>query len=275
MLTIGQFGRLAQLSRKALRLYAARGLLVPVRTDPANGYRYYARSQTIVARRIRLLRMMDMPLDVIGRVLSVWQNDPAGAQQIVRTHFRVLKEKVDLAQTVLHLLAEDFSTHKEPEMSFTFTMGEMPASNILSVRRKIKVPAFHAWIPSALGALTAHIEASGAETAGDPLCLFFGPVNENDDGPVEIAIAFNGVVMPKDEMMVRALPAHHTVRIRTYGEYNEYPKLLEMWDAIGQYVHRENYESNWDDGLTTYEIWHADGTETICWPVRLPSGKDA
>lgn len=268
MLTVGQFGRLAQLSRKALRLYDTRNLLPPAHVDPHNGYRYYARSQVTVARRIKLLRMMEMPLDEIGGILKVWETDPVEAQQLVRAHLYSLKERYAIAQTALRLLGEDFAAVKESEMSFVFKQGEMPAMNVVSVRRQIKVPAFHAWIAPALKALWAHIEDSGAEAAGAPICLYFGPVNENDDGPVEIGVPFNGVVMPKDEMVVRALPAHSTVQIRTYGEYNEYPRLLEMWDAIGQYVHRENYESNWEGGLTTYEIWHADMTMTICWPIR-------
>ncbi|MGD2077968.1 MAG: MerR family transcriptional regulator, partial [Chloroflexota bacterium] len=51
-LTISQFGRLCQLSRKALRLYDERGLLPPARIDPESGYRYYDQDQVTVARRI-------------------------------------------------------------------------------------------------------------------------------------------------------------------------------------------------------------------------------
>ena len=66
---------------------------------------------------------------------------------------------------------------------------------------------------------------------------------------------------------MRELPAHKTAHLRTFDEYNQYPKLLEMWDGIGKYVHDQNYEPNWDHDMTTYEIWHADETMTICWPV--------
>lgn len=71
-LTIGQFGRLAQLSRKALRLYDDKGLLTPIRIDPDTGYRYYKRAQVATARHIRLLRLMEMPLETIATVLAVW-----------------------------------------------------------------------------------------------------------------------------------------------------------------------------------------------------------
>ena len=41
LLPIGQFAAASQLSHKALRLYAERGLLPPAWVDPDSGYRYY------------------------------------------------------------------------------------------------------------------------------------------------------------------------------------------------------------------------------------------
>ena len=53
LLPIGQFAAASQLSHKALRLYAERGLLSPAWVDPDSGYRYYRteqlRSATLIA----------------------------------------------------------------------------------------------------------------------------------------------------------------------------------------------------------------------------------
>jgi DNA-binding transcriptional MerR regulator len=85
-LTISQFGRLSQLSRKALRLYDQRGVLVPAWTDPDSGYRYYSRAQVTLARRIRLLRAMDMQLEAVGAVLEAWDEDDRTAKRLIRAH---------------------------------------------------------------------------------------------------------------------------------------------------------------------------------------------
>lgn len=69
-LTIGEFGRRAGLSVKALRLYEMSGLLPPAQVDPVSGYRRYAVSQLERARRISLLRRLDMPLAVVAEVLA-------------------------------------------------------------------------------------------------------------------------------------------------------------------------------------------------------------
>src|SRR5947209_20503552 len=65
LMSIGRFARRAGLSIGALRHYAETGLLVPARVDPGTGYRYYAEEQLDPARRIALLRDLDVPLALI------------------------------------------------------------------------------------------------------------------------------------------------------------------------------------------------------------------
>lgn len=160
-------------------------------------------------------------------------------------------------------------------MEFEYMESEAPALMVVSIRKRIRVPAFHEWIQPALDSLWGHIREGGARPSGDPLALYYGPVNESDDGPVEICVPFEGTVLPKGEITVRELPAHKAVQVKTYGEYNEYPKLLEMWDGLAQHVHARSLESDWTAGLTTYEIWHADMSMTICWPVKGFAGGPA
>jgi len=145
-LIIGQFGRLAQLSRKALRLYDDKGLLLPSRINPNSGYRYYTCMQVALARHIRLLRLMEMLLEAIATV-----------------------------------------------------------------------PAFPQSIMPTLRQLWDHIREHGSEPSGDPVCLYFGLVNESDDGPIEIGEPFTGLVPPAGDIKVRELPAHKTVQVRTFA----------------------------------------------------------
>jgi DNA-binding transcriptional MerR regulator len=276
-LTIGQFGRLSQLSRKALRLYDNRGILQPARIDPESGYRYYARPQVATARRIRLLRLMTMPLETVALVLAAWETEPATALRLIQGHVAAMEKQLSAVQLAARLLQEEMSPDKERIMAFTFTETESAAQMVVAIRRQITVPAYHQLIEPTLRQLWAHIAAAGAHPAGDPLALYYGPVNEEDDGPVEICVPFRGVVLPAGAIKVRELSAHKAVQVRTFGEYNQYPKLLEMWNALGRYVHEQNLEPNWDNDMTTYEIWHEDMTMTICWPVRAfaPAGSPA
>jgi DNA-binding transcriptional MerR regulator len=267
-LTIGQFGRLSQLSRKALRLYNDRGLLTPVYIDPDSGYRYYTRAQVAIARRIRLMRLMEMPLESITAVLVAWETDPAAAQRLIAGHITAVEKRVTAVQLAARLLHEEFIPDKERQMSFTFTQAEQPAQTVVSIRRHITVPAYHQSIMPTLRQLREHIQTHGGQPDGDPIALYYGPVNEEDDGPVEICVPFHGLVPPAGEIKVRELPAHKALWVRTYDEYNHYPKLLEMWNALGRAINEQNLEPNWDQDMTTYEIWHDDETMSIGWPVK-------
>ena len=70
LVTIGRFAEAAQVSQKALRLYAANGLLPPARVDGDTGYRYYGVEQLHTARLIGLLRSAGMSLLEIRRLLA-------------------------------------------------------------------------------------------------------------------------------------------------------------------------------------------------------------
>ncbi|WP_165436187.1 MerR family DNA-binding transcriptional regulator [Amycolatopsis suaedae] len=61
-MTIGEFSMVTGLTPKALRLYDERGLLVPVETDPATGYRWYSATQTRHGHLLWALREAGVPL---------------------------------------------------------------------------------------------------------------------------------------------------------------------------------------------------------------------
>ncbi|QFY09720.1 MerR family transcriptional regulator [Nonomuraea phyllanthi] len=85
LLPIGQFARLGRLSVKQLRRYDELGVLRPAYVDVETGYRYYRASQAREALSIGLLRSLDVPLAVVGEVLS----GSAGALEGVREGLEV------------------------------------------------------------------------------------------------------------------------------------------------------------------------------------------
>ena len=48
-------------------------------------------------------------------------------------------------------------------------------------------------------------------------------------------------------------PIKVVVQVRVpLGNTTSIPKLLEMWNALGRYVHEQNLEPDWDNDLTTH-----------------------
>jgi DNA-binding transcriptional MerR regulator len=84
LLTIGQVARGSGLTVRALRHYDEIGLLRPVEVDPQTGYRHYSREQVEVARTIRQLRELDLPVESVQDYLHA--ADPAAARAILLAH---------------------------------------------------------------------------------------------------------------------------------------------------------------------------------------------
>ena len=253
-LSVGRFAQAALLSRKALRLYNQLGILIPIYVDPESGYRYYSTDQLERARLIRMLREMDMPLADVRRVLDARTPDEA-SQLIIdcRRDFETKAEQVRRAS--LKVLA--YIRKEKDSMSVEVSVKTFPACQVISIKKNITVPAFHKFIPKALAQLKAYVEGAEATITGDPICFYYGPVNENDDGPIEICIPVQGNVVPSGEIILREIPAHQGAIGTATSDQTQYPAILDVWDAVVSWVPRNKFEMS-EYPVSCYEIWHKD-----------------
>lgn len=70
MYTIGEFARMAQVSRRQLRHWDEIDLLKPVKVDPTSGYRYYSANQLTALNRIVALKELGLSLDQIQGLIN-------------------------------------------------------------------------------------------------------------------------------------------------------------------------------------------------------------
>jgi protein phosphatase len=120
LLTIGEFARVSRLSIKALRLYDEIGLLPPVRTDAATGYRYYAPAQLERARLVAWLRRLDMPLARIRSVCDLCDTDRSAAIAEIREFWLRVEADTAARRELVDFLIDQLSTrNEEPQMPGT------------------------------------------------------------------------------------------------------------------------------------------------------------
>ena len=263
-LSLGRFARAGQLSRKALRLYDELGILVPDYVDPSSGYRYYSPGQLERARFIRMLRGMEMPLADIRRVLVATTADEA--LQLVSECTRDFETRVKRVRRA----SEKVLAHlrKEPEkIMFEISVKTFPAQKVATIKRRICVGPFQKFIPEALKQISNYVKESGATISGDPFCFYYGPVNETDDGPVEIGLPVEGEIKPGGEIRVRDIPAHQGAIGTTPPEQSQFPEIIEAWDAVETWVQQNKYILS-DEPVCCYEIWHEDRTISIIQPFE-------
>lgn len=125
---IREFSHRSGLSSKALRLYDAVGLLEPHFVDPEHGYRYYAPDQLERAKRIALLRQLEMPLQRIVLLLEQRGDEAASSlhrywQEVEALH----RDKRSLVQYLVQVWQA-----KELPM-FEISSRSVPEQKILTV----------------------------------------------------------------------------------------------------------------------------------------------
>jgi effector-binding domain-containing protein len=140
-----------------------------------------------------------------------------------------------------------------------------PGQRVATIKKHILVEPFQKFIPEALRQVDANIRASGAVVSGDPFCFYYGPVNESDDGPVEIGLPFEGHLEPSGEIRISDIPAHQAAYGTMPKDQSHFPEIIEGWDAVVAWV-QENKFTLSDEPVCCYEIWHEDHTITIVQP---------
>lgn len=260
---IGRFMRLTQLSRKALRLYEQLDILCPTAIDPQSGYRYYAEEQIGVARLIRLLRGMEMPLALVRQVVEA---EPPAAVQLVVRYEQDMARRAELvsqaAQRVYQILNQENN-----QMTFEIQVRDVAPQQIVAHLSRVKIADYQAHIRQTLQLLHSHIIESGATLAGDPICFYHGPLNEGSDGPVEICWPYQGNVAPTTSISVRQLPAHKLAYHHATMANSRFPNILGVWEAVIDWARQNGYETM-PEGLDCYEVWPQDETVVIGWPMH-------
>lgn len=226
-LSIGAFARESRLTLKALRLYDALGLLSPDHTDPASGYRFYAAAQLPRARLIALLRQLDMPLTRIAGVLDL---PGPQAARVIGGYWREVEREAATRRRLVHYL-ETFLSGKGDTMYEVHTR-EVPDQKVLTRQRSLLVGELPGFIDAACRDLYGALAASGLRAGERSFVIYYGRVDEENDGPVEVCVPFEGPLEPRGDLRIRLEPAHQEVYTTITKAQCEFPGILEAYDAV-------------------------------------------
>jgi DNA-binding transcriptional MerR regulator len=219
LMSIGEFAACSRLSQKALRLYGENGLLPPAWVDPDSGYRYYRIDQLGQATLIALLRRSGMPLAEIRAFLR----DPTleRLEEYERQVADEFAERRRVLRYVKRVLKEepmyDVLTKKVPETPY---VGRL---------KHVRVPELESFICSTFDEL-------GESDDGPPFVLYHGPVNAEEDGPVEVCV-------PKTEGQNR-LPAGEVAFTEISGSQCQFPEILGAYEAVSRWAKEHGRESD-------------------------------
>jgi DNA-binding transcriptional MerR regulator len=241
LMPIGEFASAAQLSQKALRLYGENGLLPPAWVDPDSGYRYYRLEQLRAATLIALLRRGGMQLAEIRSFLR----DPSVEQleEYERRTTADFAERRRVLRYVKRILKE--------EPMYDVITKQVPEQTYVSRSERVLVPELEKFIMQTFREL-------GESDDGPPFVLYHGPVNSDEDGPVEVC-------MPKADGDKR-LPAGEVAFTEISGGQCDFPEILGAYEAVYRWAKEHGCQS---DG-SPREIYLSEPDEELRMEIALP-----
>jgi DNA-binding transcriptional MerR regulator len=219
LMSIGEFSDASRLSQKALRLYGEKGLLAPAWVDPENGYRYYRLDQLREATLIALLRRSGMPLVEIRSFVR----EPT-VERLSEYERRVTDEFADRRRALLYVKR----ILKEEPMYDVLTK-QVAEQKYVSRKKRVLVHELEPFITSTFSELGADW---GKEPA--PFVLYHGPVNADEDGPVEVCVpAADG-----DER----LSAGEVAFTEISGDQCQFPQILGAYESVYRWAKEHGRE---------------------------------
>jgi DNA-binding transcriptional MerR regulator len=135
MFTVGEFSRLARVSKRLLRYYDEIGLLKPGRVDKFTSRRYYSAEQMPHLNRILALKDLGLSLDQIQRVLrdDISTDEMQGMLLLKKAEIEQhLQEELQRVRTIEARL--QFLRSAEANDPLDVVIKQIPAQHVLSVR---------------------------------------------------------------------------------------------------------------------------------------------
>jgi len=257
LLSIGAFANMTRLSIKALRLYDQLGLLQPHYVDQQSGYRYYNADQLPRARMIRNLREMNMPLATIRQVLVALADSPELAEVLVQDYLDMREKQVEQirgqVQAFMYFLQKETSA-----MSYEVTAKNIPTQQVLSLTHHIKVDKLDQTIVQTLDILNTLTKDQNINPSDAPFGIYHGPINMQEDGPIEICLPVDGNVTTKGNAALKELGGGQAASVMMVGNQCDFPEILNGYDAAADWIQKNGYEM----AEPPREVWRTGaGTE--------------
>jgi DNA-binding transcriptional MerR regulator len=267
LLSIGTIAQRSRLSVRALRIYDQLGLLPPVVVDPQSGYRYYRPEQVEKARLIGLMRRLEMPLEKIAETLDL---DGAVAAKAIASYWQEVEAGHRERRKLVRYLEKYLS--QKGEKMFEVKARSVPATQVISIQRKVLVDALPTFIQEAMTDLFDQVGASGGDVESAPFVIYHGEVNKDSDGPVEVCVPVTGTVEPTGEAQVREEPAHDEFFTRITKAQVEFPMILDAYEAVHQQIAKADRQTGGSPREIYFADWDAVGPSDpacdIAWPVK-------
>lgn len=151
-------------------------------------------------------------------------------------------------------------------MSFEIDVKTIPTQPILSLTHHVKVEHISPRIQESLQQLYQFAAAQSISVTGAPFGIYHGPINHDDDGPIEVCLPVQHLPTPASTpastpaITSRELPGGKGAAVMLEDDQCQFPALLAGYDALIDWIRQNGYQATqppreiWHQGMRQWEV---------------------
>lgn len=273
LLSIGEFSKICEVSRKTLRYYDEIGLIKPDEINPENGYRYYSIGQLKKMLFINRLKSYHFSLEEIKAMLELKEDQSEEKLCLALSAKRKeIQEKLNAFEYTLKKMSNDISNLEKgiPIMSYLndidVQLVETQTMNIFYTRQMMTSDECAMGYGMYFSRLYEKIVIEKLTLLGTPMTIYhsleYNPTGYDIEFAIPIVEAVKGT---------RDLPGGLCAKSVLKGSY---PELTSVYAKLREWVENEGYKLV----KSPYEVYVTDpnqatGPEDIITEVYFPVKK--
>ncbi len=239
LIKIGRFSQLCQMTKKTLRYYEKKELLVPAKKDELSGYRYYAVSQIEKGLILKQLSWADFSLKEMEKYLTfLKEKNQESAMGLLENKMKDIDEKYNHIRKVRDFLGDIMNkNHKELHIDQP-EVKKVKMIRVLSMRTKgTYAKTIGTLIYTMLNYVKRHPNNELIRISGPSIFIAHDEEYKEQDADIEVCIPITGKVKPSNDIKIKYLPEIHVISVLHKGPYQ---KVGFAYEKILKYLNNQN-----------------------------------
>ncbi len=148
-------------------------------------------------------------------------------------------------------------------MKYEVTVKIIPAQQVLSLTHRVTVDKLDVTIRESLTTLATLSNQQNANADAAPLGIYYGAINMQEDGPIEICLPVNGHVAVEGNVVLKELAGGKAASVALVGNQCEFPEILNGYDAAADWIQKNGYET----AGPPREVWYTGPGPDAKWEI--------
>ena len=272
MYSIGEYARIAQVSKRLLRYYDEIGLFQPVKIDPESGYRYYSASQLPELNRILALKDLGLSLNQIQRFVRD-DISPAEIQGMLSLKKAELEQQVlGELQCIRTIESRLKQIQDRDNLVRDVIVKEVPQQRFFSARQVLPKSDSEYFCWSAMNALTQGDRANN----GQITIILHEDDMEGDRIDIELGKSLNGakrLSLTTHNDITLSERSLASATMATFVPQTEHCAKVLGYSAIAEWVEANHYDLAGAVRLVFLELPKQTGDEDSVVEIQFPVRK--